>query len=41
MTETVTELWLARDHQLLPVKIRFTDKKGDQYEQIARELGNE
>ncbi len=39
MTETVTELWLARDHHLLPVKIRFTDKKGDQYEQIARELG--
>ncbi len=41
MTETVTELWLARDQHLLPVKIRFTDKKGDQYEQIARELGTE
>lgn len=26
--ETLTEIWLALDHQRLPVKIRFTDKKG-------------
>lgn len=37
--ETVTEIWIALDHGRLPVKIRFTDKKGDSYEQIAIELG--
>ena len=37
--ETVTEIWIALDHQRLPVKIRFTDKKGDSYEQIVTELG--
>ncbi|MDD2883711.1 MAG: DUF3108 domain-containing protein [Dechloromonas sp.] len=41
MTETLTEIWLALDHHRLPVKIRFTDKKGDRYEQVARELGTE
>lgn len=39
MTDSVTEIWLALDHHRLPVKIRFTDKKGDIYEQIATELG--
>lgn len=39
MTDSVTEIWLALDHHRLPVKIRFTDKKGDVYEQIATELG--
>jgi hypothetical protein len=37
--ETVTEIWIALDHGRLPVKIRFTDKKGDSFEQIATELG--
>jgi hypothetical protein len=37
--ETLTEIWIALDHGRLPVKIRFTDKKGDSYEQIAIELG--
>ncbi len=39
MTDSVTEIWLALDHYRLPVKIRFTDKKGDVFEQIATELG--
>ncbi|MFN4340540.1 MAG: DUF3108 domain-containing protein [Azonexus sp.] len=39
MTDSVTEIWLALDHHRLPVKIRFTDKKGDIFEQIASELG--
>ena len=40
MTDSVTEIWLALDHHRLPVKIRFTDKKGDVFEQIATELGS-
>lgn len=40
-TESVTEIWIALDRHRLPVKIRFTDKKGDSYEQIATELGTE
>ncbi len=39
MTDSTTENWLALDHHRLPVKIRFTDKKGDIFEQIATELG--
>ena len=39
MTDSTTEIWLALDHHRLPVKIRFTDKKGDVFEQIATELG--
>src|SRR5574343_1465962 len=39
MTDSTTEIWLALDHHRLPVKIRFTDKKGDIFEQIATELG--
>lgn len=38
-TETVTEIWIALDHYRLPVKIRFIDKKGDQIEQVASEIG--
>jgi hypothetical protein len=38
---TVTEIWIALDHQRLPVKIRFTDKKGDVYEQVVTEIGVE
>ena len=39
MTDTVTEIWIALDHGCLPVKIRFTDKKGESFEQVATELG--
>jgi hypothetical protein len=39
MGNTSTEVWIALDHGNLPVKIRFTDKKGDSYEQVATELG--
>ncbi len=38
MTRSVTEIWLALDHHRLPVKIRFTDKKGDIYQQVATEI---
>lgn len=39
MTESTTEIWIALDHGRLPVKIRFTDKKGDSFEQVATDLG--
>lgn len=39
MTDSVTEIWLALDRHRLPVKIRFTDRKGDVYEQVATEIG--
>ncbi len=39
MTDSVTEIWIALDRQRLPVKIRFTDKKGESFEQVATELG--
>ena len=39
MTDNITEIWVALDRQHLPVKIRFTDKKGDSFEQVATELG--
>lgn len=38
-TTNTTEIWIALDHQRLPVKIRFTDKKGESFEQVATELG--
>ncbi|UCV09244.1 DUF3108 domain-containing protein [Dechloromonas denitrificans] len=38
-TDNVTEIWIALDHHRLPVKIRFTDKKGESFEQVATELG--
>ncbi len=37
---SVTEIWIALDRQRLPVKIRYTDKKGDIYEQVATEIGS-
>jgi hypothetical protein len=37
--ETMTEIWIALDQQRLPVKIRFTDKKGDSYELRLTEIG--
>lgn len=39
-TDSVTEIWIALDHYRLPVKIRFTDKKGDSLEQVVSELGS-
>lgn len=36
--ETVTEVWLAPEHHLLPVKIRHIDKRGDIYDQLADEI---
>ncbi|MCL2636649.1 MAG: DUF3108 domain-containing protein, partial [Betaproteobacteria bacterium] len=39
LTESTTEIWIALDHGRLPVKIRFTDKKGDSFEQVATDLG--
>lgn len=39
MTDSTTEIWIALDHGRLPVKIRFTDKKGESYEQVATEIG--
>ena len=38
-TDSVTELWLAPDRGLLPVKIRHSDKKGEAFEEHAVELG--
>lgn len=39
-TESTTELWLATEREMLPVKIRYTDRKGDSFEQVAIELGS-
>lgn len=36
--ETTTEVWLAADKHLLPVKIRHIDKKGERFEQVAQEI---
>ena len=38
MTDNVTEIWIALDRARLPVKIRFTDKKGESFEQVATEI---
>ena len=40
MTDSTTEIWIALDRQRLPVKIRFTDKKGESFEQVATEIGS-
>jgi len=40
LTDNMTEVWIALDHDRLPVKIRFTDKKGDSFMQVATELGS-
>ena len=40
LTDNTTEVWIALDHDRLPVKIRFTDKKGDSFVQVATELGS-
>ena len=40
LTDNMTEVWVALDHDRLPVKIRFTDKNGDSFMQVATELGS-
>jgi hypothetical protein len=36
--ETSTDFWLAQDYLMLPVRLHFTDKNGNHYEQAAREI---
>lgn len=36
--DTTTELWLAYDYLLLPVKIRHLDRDGDSFVQVATEI---
>ncbi|MDR0672766.1 MAG: DUF3108 domain-containing protein [Zoogloeaceae bacterium] len=36
--ETSTDIWLAQDYLMLPVRLHFTDKNGKHYEQVAREI---
>jgi hypothetical protein len=36
--DTTTELWLAYDYLLLPVKIRHLDRNGDSFVQVATEI---
>ncbi len=36
--ETATEIWLAREHRLLPVKMRIIEDDGTRYEQIIARL---
>jgi len=38
--DTTTEIWIALDLHRLPVKIRYTDKKGDSFIQSATEIGS-
>ncbi|MDC1311956.1 DUF3108 domain-containing protein [Burkholderiales bacterium] len=37
-TDRQFEFWLSYDHSLLPVKIRFTDKKGNAIESIVQKV---
>jgi len=36
--ENSTELWLAYDYLLLPVKIRYVDGQGDSFVQVATKI---
>ncbi len=36
--ETTTEIWLAREHRMMPVKIRIIEDDGARYEQIIARL---
>ena len=36
-----TEVWLGKEVVGLPIKIRFTDRKGDVSEQVAEEIDYE
>ncbi len=37
-SETATEIWLAREHRLMPVKMRIVEDDGKRYEQIISRL---
>lgn len=37
-TETAAEIWLAREHRLMPVKMRIVEDDGKRYEQIISRL---
>ena len=37
--DDVTEFWITPEWQQLPVKIRFTDRKGESFEMLATERG--
>ncbi|MFA5124067.1 DUF3108 domain-containing protein, partial [Zavarzinia sp.] len=32
------ELWIAPDMRALPLKIRFTDRKGEIFDQVAQDI---
>lgn len=36
--ETATEIWLAREHRLMPVKMRIVEDDGKRYEQVISRL---
>lgn len=36
--ETATEIWLAREHRLMPVKMRVVEDDGGRYEQVITRL---
>lgn len=36
--ETATEIWLAREHRLMPVKMRIIEDDGKRYEQVISRL---
>lgn len=36
--ETATEIWLAREHRLMPVKMRIIEDDGERYEQVITQL---
>lgn len=36
--ETANEIWLARDHRLMPVKMRIVEDDGKRYEQVISRL---
>lgn len=37
-SETATEIWLAREHRLMPVKMRIVEDDGKRYEQVISGL---
>jgi hypothetical protein len=39
-TDTTTEIWIALDLHRLPVKIRYTDRKGERFVQVATQIGD-
>ncbi len=37
-SETATEIWLAREHRMMPVKMRIVEDDGKRYEQVISRL---